>query len=172
MSVFFSYFQSQIFNNNHILVSCVASILSPERDEALARFYSDAKGNALVLNKWFAIQAMADYPNLLDAVKALKTHPDFTLTNPNRARSLISTFCANLPNFHAIDGEGYRFVADSVLELDRLNPQVAARMVSVFTSWSKFDEIRKLKMKAELQRVLGDSKLSSDTFEVVTRCLS
>jgi aminopeptidase N len=104
-------------------------------------------------------------------VKRLKSHPDFTISNPNRARSLISTFCGNLAHFHSPDGLGYRFLSDSILEIDRVNPQVAARMVASFAQWKKFDEIRSDLMRLELEKILSVESLSSDTFEVVNRCL-
>lgn len=144
---------------------------SVERKEALAQFHKDAAGNALVLNKWFAIQAMADYDGLLDDVKALKTHPDFLLSNPNRARALISSFSGNLHHFHKIDGSGYEFISDCIIELDALNPQVAARMTGVFSPWKKYDKTRRSLMEASLRKVLAKKDLSPDTFEVVTRCL-
>ncbi len=142
-----------------------------ERDEALSTFHAKANGDALVLNKWFAIQAMADTPNQIERVKALKQHKDFLLSNPNRCRSLLGTFAANLPHFHAADGEGYKFVADTIIELDKLNPQVAARMAGCFSQWKRFDSKRQDLMKAELIKIKSAAGLSKDTLEIVTRCL-
>ena len=155
-------------------IAALASLVSrpcPEREEALVAFYEEAAGDALVLNKWFAIQAMSDLPDLLSKVKELKSHPDFIISNPNRARSLISTFASNNAHFHAIDGEGYKFVSDFIIELDALNPQVAARLASCFSQWKRFDQGRQLLMKTELERIKGTDGLSKDTFEVVSRCL-
>jgi aminopeptidase N len=98
------------------------------RDEVIQRFYDEANGDALVLNKWFSVQALADLPDVLDRVKALTKHPDFTLSNPNRCRSLISAFTMNLAPFHAKDGEGYKFIAKTIADLDKLNPQISSRM--------------------------------------------
>jgi len=137
------------------------------RDEALKRFYEDANGDALVLNKWFSVQAMADLPDVLDRVKALTKHPDFTLSNPNRCRSLISAFTGNLAPFHSEDGEGYKFVADTIIELDRLNPQISSRIAKTLIQWRKYGEKRGALMKNELN-TLKDQKLSDDLFEVVT----
>lgn len=134
-------------------------------------FYNDAKGDALVLNKWFSIQAMADVPDLLNRVKALKSHPDFTISNPNRARSLISVFAGQPIQFHKIDGSGYSFIADSIIEIDALNPQVASRMATVFSQWARYDLDRQVLMKAQLQRIQTSKDISKDTFEVVSRCL-
>lgn len=144
---------------------------TPSREKALTQFYNNAAGDALVLNKWFGIQAFADNPNVLESVKNLKLHKDFIISNPNRARSLISSFAANMGAFHAKDGKGYEFIADCVLELDKLNPQVASRLSGSFSSWRKFDEQRQLLMKAQLERILGTNGLSKDTFEVVSRSL-
>jgi aminopeptidase N len=146
--------------------ACVESV------EALASFYTQAAGNALVLNKWFGIQASADYAGLLDQVKALKSHPDFVISNPNRARSLIGAFMGNLYHFHASDGAGYRFMRECIVELDKLNPQVAARMAGCFSQWKRFDSSRRELMQGELKAILETKALSKDTLEVVTRCLS
>ena len=143
----------------------------PEREAAVAAFHSAAAGDALVLNKWFAIQAMADRPDLLAAVQSLKQHKDFILSNPNRARSLISSFAGNMKHFHASDGRGYAFIADCVLELDRLNPQVASRLTTAFSQWRRFDGARQALIRAQLERIKAADGLSKDTFEIVTRSL-
>ena len=144
---------------------------SEERSKAIQKFYDDAMGDALVLNKWFSIQAAADRPDILKDILRLKSHPDFSMTNPNRARSLLSVFAGNMPHFHAVDGQGYSFIADSVIELDKLNPQVAARMAGSFSQWRRFDDARQKLMRAELERIKKVERLSKDTFEVVTRAL-
>lgn len=153
-------------------LACLASKSCPERTKALSTFHSDANGDALVLNKWFSIQASADLPNLLETVKKLKTtHPDFILSNPNRFRSLIAVFGGNAAHFHAEDGMGYVFIADSIIEIDGLNPQVAARLASAFSQWKRFDSRRQELMKEQLQRIQSSVGLSKDTNEVVSRCL-
>lgn len=141
------------------------------RDEAIATFYKDADGDALVLNKWFTTQALADLPDVLDRVKALKEHPDFTLKNPNRCRSLISAFTMNSAHFHDESGEGYKFLGETIAELDKLNPQVSSRMASSLIQWRRYNEKRGALMKAELER-LANTKLSEDLFEIVNRGLS
>merc|ERR1712232_480244 len=135
------------------------------RDKALETFYKDAEGDALVLNKWFSVQALADLPDVLDRVKALTEHPDFTLSNPNRCRSLISAFTMNLAPFHAEDGEGYKFIADTIAELDKLNPQISSRMGTSLIQWRKYGEERAAMMKGELKK-LSEMKLSDDLFEI------
>jgi aminopeptidase N len=152
-------------------LTVLASQDCPQRDQALASFHKAAAGDALVINKWFGIQAIADTPDILDRVKALKKHPEFVLSNPNRFRSIVANFGANLPAFHQAGGAGYKFMSDSIIEIDALNPQVAARMAQVFSQWKKFDADRQKLMKAELERIHAVATLSKDTKEVVARCL-
>jgi aminopeptidase N len=153
-------------------LSSLASTSGPEREKVLQQFFTDAAGDALVINKWFGIQAMADRKGLLNDVKQLKSHPDFTMTNPNRARSLISVFAGNMPYFHAQDGKGYEFIADCVIEIDKCNPQVAARMAGSFSQWRRFDTARQTLMQQELNRILSTQGLSKDTYEVCSRTLN
>lgn len=140
------------------------------RDEALQKFYDDAEGDALVLNKWFSVQALADLPDVLDRVKELKKHPDFTVLNPNRCRSLISAFGMNSAAFHAEDGSGYHFIGGMLAELDPLNPSLSSRMAGGLIQWRRYNEKRGGMMKAELDK-LASTKLSDDLFEVVNRGL-
>jgi aminopeptidase N len=140
------------------------------RDEALETFYKDADGDALVLNKWFTIQAMADLPDVLDRVKKLKEHPDFTLKNPNRCRSLVGAFSMNTA-FHDESGAGYSFLRGILTELDQLNPQISSRMAGSLIQWRKYNEERGTLMKAELQKVAEMRPISDDLFEIVTRGL-
>jgi aminopeptidase N len=98
-------------------------------------------------------------------------HPDFQIRNPNRARSLVSSFCSNPAAFHRADASGYVFWSERVLELDSFNPQVAARLASSFSQWKRFDAHRQELMRAELVRIQATQTLSKDTYEVVTRCL-
>jgi aminopeptidase N len=104
-------------------------------------------------------------------VEALASHPDFTLSNPNRIRSLVGAFAANQRAFHEKSGRGYRFVADKIIEVDRLNPQTAARLVPPLGRWRRFDEARGALMQAELQRILATPGLSKDVFEQVSKSL-
>jgi len=143
---------------------------SSARDAAIERFYKEANGDALVLNKWFAVQAMADLPDVLERVKALKYHPDFTLSNPNRCRSLIGSFTMNAANFHAEDGEGYKFIADAIVEIDKMNPQLSSRMGTSLIQWRKYGKTRANLMKGELRK-LSEMKLSDDLFEIISRGL-
>ena len=150
----------------------LVSLDGPERDEAIAAFYDRFRGDALVLDKWFAAQAAAQRADTMAAVEALAAHPDFTLANPNRVRALIGHFGANQWVFHAVDGHSYRFLADMILKVDPLNPQVAASMVPRLARWRRFEPNRAGLMRAELERIVAAPKLSKDVYEQVSKSLS
>ena len=145
---------------------------SAERDKALAAFYDRYSGNALVLDKWFQTQALAFHPDTVAIVEALGQHADFTLSNPNRVRALYGAFAANQWAFHDGEGEGYRLLADLILVLDPINPQTAARMVPPLGRWRRFDSVRAAKMRAELQRIVAQPRLSRDVMEQVSKSLA
>ena len=142
-----------------------------ERTNALLDFYNRYKGNALVVDKWFALQASSMHPETISHVEALAQHPDFTMKNPNRVRSLYMAFAHNPHAFHASDGEGYRLVADVILELDPINPQTAARFVPQLGRWRRMEPKRSAMMKEQLERIAAAPKLSRDTYEQVSRSL-
>ena len=144
----------------------------PQRVDALAAFYQSWRGDPLVLDKWFAIQALSPLPNTVAAVEALKGHPDFDLRNPNRIRALISSFAGNQVRFHDASGAGYRLYADTIIQLDPANGQVAARMVSPLGQWRRFDAGRQGLMKQALQRILDLPGLSPNTFEMASKSLA
>jgi len=104
-------------------------------------------------------------------VKALLDHPAFDIRNPNKVYALLGGFCSSPVNFHAADGSGYTFLADLVLQLDALNAQVASRMVSVFTRWSKYEPVRAAAMREQLERIAAADKLSPNTYEIVSKSL-
>jgi aminopeptidase N len=143
----------------------------PARAERLKAFYDRYQGNALVIDKWFTLQALSLHPDVIAQVKALAEHPDFTMTNPNRVRSLHMAFAGNPQGFHAEDGSGYRMVADVILALDPINPQTAARFVPALGRWQRIESGRAGMMKAELERIAVADNLSRDTFEQVSRSL-
>jgi aminopeptidase N len=144
----------------------------PEREEALASFYEKWKDDPLVVDKWLSIQATSRLPRTLETVKALTRHPAFNIKNPNKVRALIGAFAQGNPlRFHDPDGAGYAFLADHVLTIDPMNPQIAARLVSAFTLWKRFDEKRKALMKAQLERILSTPNLSKDVHEIVSKSL-
>ena len=142
---------------------------------ALARFHALFKDEPLVLDKWFALQASAPDRggNVLPAVRQLMQHPDFNLRNPNRARSLIFSYCsANPGGFHRSDAAGYVFWADRVMELDAINPQVAARLARALDRWKKLAEPQRSAAREAIARVAGKPDLSNDVREVVSRALA
>jgi aminopeptidase N len=152
-------------------LAALCSMPSAEREAALRAFYDTAQGQALVVNKWFSVQAMGDDEGTLARLESLQQHPDFTLSNPNRARSLYAVAASNIPLFHRADGKGYDFIAQAVLKLDAINPQVAARLASSFGVYKRLDEGRKQKVQAILQEMIEKHTLSPDTYEIVSRFL-
>lgn len=144
----------------------------PAYGVALAAFYERWQSDTLVLNKWFGLQAARQHSDTLAEVERLMAHPAFSLGNPNRVYALLGGFMmANPTGFHAADGSGYRFAADQVLALDARNPQVAARLVKVFSRWRRYDVGRQALMRAELER-LKAQELSPDVYEIVSKSLA
>jgi aminopeptidase N len=125
-----------------------------------------------VVDKWLSLQATSRLPDTLRQVEGLLAHPAFDLRNPNRVRALIGAFAQGNPvRFHAAAGEGYAFLAEQVLRLDALNPQVAARMVAPMARWRRYDQGRQAHLRAQLERVLARPGLSRDVYEVVSKSL-
>jgi aminopeptidase N len=154
-------------------LSALANVQCEERERALAGFYDRWKDEALVLDKWFGVQAASRLNDTLERVRGLAEHRDFDLRNPNRVRALIGTFAQGNPvRFHAADGGGYRFVAEHVVELDALNPQVAARLARAFDRWKRLDAGRQAHARAALERIRDHATLSKDVTEVVLRALA
>jgi len=149
----------------------LVSLDVPERAAALDAFHKRFHDDALVLDKWFALQAAAQRADTVDQVLALEKHPEFTIANPNRLRALAGTFGGNHWAFHSPDGRGYRFLADMILGADKLNPQVAARLVPPFGRWRRFEPKRAALMKAELERIVAAPGLSKDVFEQASKSL-
>ena len=142
------------------------------RDTALGAFYEEWKDNPLVLDKWFAVQARSNAPDTLSRVKALLQHPDFDIKNPNRVRALIGAFAGNPAVFHDKSGAGYRLLAELVIKLDAINPQIAARLLTALGTWRRFDEQRQKLMRAELQRIHDIENLSQNSFEMASKSLA
>ncbi len=143
-----------------------------ERDTALADFYERYRGDALVLDKWFSTQALSLRADVPEQVEALGRHADFTLTNPNRVRSLYGALSVNQWAFHRADGMGYRLLADLIIALDPVNASTAAKMVPPFGRWKRFDEARAALMRAELERILATPGLSRDVAEQASKSLA
>lgn len=155
------------------LAVLVNSGFEAERDKALEAFAEHFKDNPLVMDQWFSVQAGNTQPGGLERVQHLMQHPAFALKNPNKVRALIGAFAnQNLVNFHRADGAGYRFLADQVIVLNKLNPQIASRLLAPLTRWRKYDAGRQGLMKTELERILASGELSSDVYEVVSKSLA
>lgn len=153
------------------LALLAASPDEARRQQAIEQFYKKWHTDELVLDKWFAVQGSADLPNTLAHVEALLKHPKFSMQNPNKVRALIGSFAhANPRQFHQKSGQGYLFLTDMILKLDKLNAQVAARLVTPLVRYRRFDAHRQALMHAQLER-LAASELSKDVREVVTKSL-
>ncbi len=145
----------------------------PGREQVLEQFYQTWREQPLVIDKWFRVQATAPVLSTLTNVQQLLNHADFDLAMPNRARALVGAFSQGNPVcFHDSSGCGYDYLAERILELNRLNPQVAARMLKPLTQWRRFDEARQELMKAQLQRILAEPSLSPDVYEITSKSLS
>lgn len=153
-------------------LSAISQKPGKTRDDVLADFYTKWQHNYLVVNKWFALQAMSNIPGNVENVRKLLNHPAFDLRNPNKVYSLIGGFCGSPVNFHAKDGSGYKFLGEIVLQLDKLNPQVASRMVSAFSRWRRFDESRQTLAKQQLETIMSANGLSENVFEIALKSLA
>jgi aminopeptidase N len=153
----------------HALTHCAV----PERTAALEDFYARYAGDPLVIDKWLAVQACIPEPQELDRVKALTSHPAFSMANPNRVRALIGSFAMmNQSQANRADGAGYDFIVDTVLALDPRNPQVAARLLSALKSWRMFEPVRRSRAETALRRVASAPSLSRDVGDIVSRALA
>jgi len=152
-------------------VMVIAGLDVPARDRILADFHARFADNALVIDKWFALQAGSLATDVLDTVERLARHPDFTIKNPNRVRSLYMSMAGNQAAFHDESGRGYRMITDLVLELDPINAQTAARFIPWLGRWRKIEPKRAELMRAELERIAAAPNLSRDTREQVTKSL-
>ena len=153
------------------ILSAVNGNESDTRNRLLAQFADKFSDDALVMDKYFALVGLSRRSDTLQQVQTALQHPKFSLENPNKARSLIGSFSRNVPHFHAQDGSGYRFIADEVIEIDRFNPQVAARLVQAFNLCNKLEPHRKNLVKQELQRIRAQEGLSKDVGEIVGKIL-
>ena len=145
----------------------------PERATALEDFYRRYSDDPLIIDKWLALQAAIPEPATLDRVRALTSHPAFSMANPNRVRALIGSFAhSNHTQFNRADGAGYDFVADAVIALDPKNPQVAARLMGAFRSWRALEAQRRSRAEATLRRVAATAALSRDVTDIVARTLA
>ena len=145
----------------------------PERDRVFADYYTRYAADALVIDKWFGLQAMIPQPDTLDKVRALTAHPAFSFANPNRVRALIGAFAQGNPTqFNRADGAGYEFITDNVLALDPKNPQLAARLATAFRTWRTLEQGRLGKAQAALERIKAAPNQSRDLADIVERALA
>ncbi len=153
-------------------LSFLANTDCPERPLALATFYERWNKHAVVLDKWFSIQAMSRLPSTLETVRDLIQHPDFRITNPNKVYATLGAFCHSNPNrFHAPDGSGYAFLTEQVLILDPMNPQVAARLIKALADWRRYEPLRCAGMREALERIVAQPKVSNDVHEIALKSL-
>lgn len=153
-------------------LSLIIESKHPSKEICLQQFYEQWQHEALVIDKWFALQACSRSSQTFDTVKTLTQHSAFSLNNPNRVRSLIGAFSqSNQLHFHAENGQGYQFLVENVIALNRINPQVAARMVVGLTQWKRFDYERQQKMKTALNQLVNTAEISKDVFEVASKSL-
>ncbi len=167
------YREASNMTDSFAALSLIADQDCPEREEIIADFYARWREDGLVLDKWFNAQAFSFMPGTLDVVKSLMEHEAFDVKNPNKVRALLGAFAhGNLLHFNAADGSGYEFVADRVIQLNGINPQVAARLAGAFNRWLKFDDERQGKIRTQLERIIGSEGLSNNVYEIVSKSLA
>lgn len=149
----------------------ITNLACPQREELLNHFYQEWKHDKLVMTKWLAVQALCKLDGTLDAVKILQNDPIFDIEIPNLVRALYGSFTGNNVHFHVNNGEGYEFIADKVIELDRINPQIAAGLAGAFKKYGKLDVLRKKAMKTQLERIVSVANISPNVYEIVSKCL-
>ena len=161
---------AQIMTDQQSAFAYMVDFKNDLRDYAIDRFYQQWKSESLVLNKWFALQAVSTHPKTFETVQKLFSHPEFQIKNPNRVFALLRTFGDNLTQFHNPNHDTYAFFADRIIEVDKLNPQTAARLAGAFDVWTKLPTASKQKAHKELERMVR-SGLSSNTHEIVQKAL-
>ena len=166
------YDQADNMTDRMAALSTLALHRAPEREQALADFFTRYSADALVVDKWFSLQAMIPNADTLANVRALTAHPAFSFANPNRVRALIGAFATNQTQFNRADGAGYDFVADNVLALDAKNPQIAARLATAFRTWRTLETRRRALAEAALMRIKAAPSLSRDLADIVGRALA
>jgi aminopeptidase N len=155
------------------LTALVNSRQDAPKAQALEQFYTRWQHESLVVNQWFQVQATCVLPGTLQRVQTLMQHPAFDIKNPNKVRALIGAFAGqNAVNFHQAEGEGYRFLADQVIALNSLNPQIASRQLAPLSKWQKYAKPVQARMIAELRRIAAQPNLSSDVYEIVAKSLA
>jgi aminopeptidase N len=154
-------------------LTAIVNTQHPQKTECLKTFYEQWQADDLVVGKWFTVQATCRLPGALDQVRTLMTHPAFDMRMPNHVRSLIGAFSQSNPvNFHSANGEGYAFLADQVIELNTINPQIASRMLTPLAALGRYDDPRQAMMRTELERILQTPDLSRDVYEVASKAVA
>jgi len=171
----FCYQQYKQSTNMTDIIAALSNLVNIDnevRSEVLADFYKKWQSDPLVLDKWFGIQAMSTLPDIINSVKHLTANPSFSISNPNKVRALIGTFCsANHVRFHEGNGSGYKFLSDSIIELNTINPQIAARLLTPLINWKRYDTERQSLMRQELERIAALEGISRDVYEIVSKSL-
>ncbi|MGY1488133.1 aminopeptidase N [Methylobacillus pratensis] len=166
------YDQADNMTDRVAALSSLADSNKPERDEVFADFYECFKGYQLVVDKWFSLQAIANRESIFEDFARLRQHPEFNIRNPNRVRALYSAFAVNNPvKFHDPSGQGYALLRDAIIELNAINPQIAARQVTPFREWKRYTPVLQAQMQDALRAIMDTPNLSNDVFEVVSKCL-
>ena len=167
------YHQASNMTDALAALSVLADIDCPQRSEALQHFHDRWQKDTLVMDKWFGLQASSSLPGTLQQVQDLMGHRLFDMRNPNKVRALVGSFSMRNPlHFHAEDGSGYAFLAERVLELNAMNPQVASRMVRPLMNWRHYEPVRSGLMRAQLERIQAEEGLSTDVYEIVSKSLA
>jgi aminopeptidase N len=161
---------AQIMTDHEAAFAMLVGMENNLRKDAIQLYFERWKSESLVLNRWFSIQASSDHPETFQTVQKLWSHPEFNIKNPNRVRALLGAFGNNISQFHRSDLETYSFMADRILELDKLNPQVAARVAGCFGVWTKLPDLGKKKVHRELEKLVR-SGLSKNTLEIIQKAL-
>ena len=158
--------------DEYAALSCLTNIDGPVSSMPLLDFYNKWNSNSLVLDRWFAVQAMSSLPGAVDRVEKLMSHKDFSLSNPNKLRSLVVSFCRGNPEqFHSLDGSGYKFLGRVIRTVDPINPQMGSALTKIFQDWAKYDAVRQDFIKSELEMILENDGISANTIEVATTAL-
>ena len=164
---------SQTMTDRIAALTAIVNTQNPHKNECLKAFYQQWQADDLVVGKWFTVQATCRLPGALDQVRTLMTHPAFDMRMPNHVRSLIGAFSQSNPlNFHSASGEGYAFLADQVIKLNTINPQIASRMLTPLAALGRYDTQRQSMMRTELERILETPSLSRDVYEVASKALA
>ncbi len=167
------YDQADNMTDSLAALTAINDVAGETREALFSDFEQRWRDNALVMDKWFRLQATARRADILEQLETLMAHPVFSLHNPNRVRAVIGAFTVdNMPGLHRADGSGYRYIADYVLKLDQLNGQLSARLVSCLTRWRRYESGRSQLMRAELERIAQAERLSSNLYEVVSKSLA